>query len=176
MRTVQIELYKFDELAPDAQERVVERYREHQHIHGHFWTDEIWDSYNALIKHIGTPPDSDEFDLRRSLAWLENHVLEPLRVGWTGKKRKDYRRYGQGYRAGQIKPCPFTGVCFDDALLYFLVKEVKDGANPRSAVRWLAEERDRLIEAEVEHQSSDAYIREELEVKEAEYTRDGGEA
>jgi hypothetical protein len=109
---------------------------------------------------------------QRALAWLENNLLSDLRIpfipmftrfqlpdgSWTEHqptRRGELAQYGEYYRPGMIKPCPFTGVCFDEDFIEALVKAVKDGDTLEDAYRGLAQVAGKLFEQEIEQAQSE---------------------
>ena len=97
--------------------------------------------------------------LRKSMAWLENRVLSYLRIPYTGKERKNLRKYGKFYYAGKIKPCPLTGVCYDDDLIDELIKTIRAGNCPRIAIQRVFDKACKLLQEEYKYRcSAEAFI------------------
>lgn len=136
--------------------------------------------------------DQDEVgDLtgNRALAWLENNLLADLRIKPTmpmftrftlpdgsrteyqPTERGELAKYGQYYRPGMIKPCPFTGVCFDEDYLESLQNSIKAGDTLKEAFAELADVAAKLFRNEIEYQNSEEYFLESE--SEAQYTVDG---
>lgn len=179
MRTVEVTLYSASELRehhPEGFERALERHRR-MVCEDPAWASEIRESLDAALAAIANPPDIDgptgADDVRRCMAWLENRVLEPLRIPWSGKRRWSVAKYG--YRPGHVPPCPWTGVCFDDDLLDTMRTMARDGRNPREWARELRDEADRLLDLEIEHQCSADYFGEDAEANGREFRANGGE-
>lgn len=138
------------------------------------------DSYS----YVRFDMDSDVRELsgNRALAWLENNLLGDLRVefhpytfvlpsGTIHKtKRAELAKYGQYYRPGMIKPCPFTGVCFDEDMIESLLKDIKAGETLGDAYSNLADVARRLFESEIEYQNSEENF---LEQEHLQFTEDG---
>lgn len=169
MRTVPITVYTAAELRrdfPSAFERARIRYAESCGWEAP-WEAEIWESAQALFRAGGVewPRNGrdgivrmgDAGDLRgsRAFAWIENRILSPLRIPYRGPDRWRLSRYGDGYRAGCVKPCPFTGYCADDHLLDQLRKAVRSGDSLREAFEAVISAAVRLEEAEREYAFGD---------------------
>jgi len=133
------------------------------------WTDEILESLKALCNQAGITikdysigdresyikyGDIPEIQGSRALTWIENNIIEPNRLKWTDPKRfKPGIRYG--YRAGVMKDCPFTGVCYDHDFLDALAESVKSGDDLETAFNSLANTAEKLIENETSTESFD---------------------
>lgn len=125
--------------------------------------EEIIDSRNALLELVS--PNDDILDLSgpRALAWLENHILSPLRIPWSGPERRRLARFGPYYRPGLVKPCPLTGVCYDEDLLSTLACTLRDGATVREAIQAFFHTARTLIAQEQENFESIEYATEVAE-------------
>lgn len=153
------------------------------------WGGEIMDSLKATFKAAGIrltdweigpdsysyvrfAMDSDVRDLSgpRAMAWLENNLLGDLRIPFSGSKRWELAKYGQYYRPGMIKPCPFTGVCFDEDMLESLQRDIKAGESLGDAFSYLATVASKAMESEVRYLQSEEYF---LEQSDLQYTKDG---
>lgn len=191
MRTKTINIYSFDELSEEAKEKAIEYYRERNTEI--FWMDETIESLKELFKNCDgislkdyslgeyqswikvdfTNEEVENFTGKRAMAWIENNLLSNIRTSYYGNKRKELRKYGNGYYAGKIKPCPFTGYCVDDDLLDDLIKEVKDGNDLKTVFEGLAITIQRIIQNEVECQNSEEYIAEHFEANGYEFDEEG---
>lgn len=188
MKTVNV--YSPDELKevnPRGFERALERWRgQNDEIP---WSDEIIGSLKAIFEasnialrdyeisafsysHVSFDMGTDVKGLsgNRALAWLENNLLADLRIPFTGEKRWDLSKYGQGYRAGMIKPCPFTGYCADDDFIESLIEDIKAGETISEAYHSLAQKAGKMFESEAEYQNSEENF---LEQEHLEFTIDG---
>lgn len=191
----QIIAYSIKELEGKARDNAINDYR--SIIDESFWdssASDIVDSYKACLNafnitlkdwslgaycrsYARLDIDDNIKELRgaRALAWLENNGLNDLRI--TRKqyleRRKDYFKYGKLYRIGCVKPCPFTGMCYDEDYLEFLINEVKSGSDLKDAFNGLLSVRTKLLEAEADYRSSEEYIVEELEANDYLFTSEG---
>lgn len=88
--------------------------------------------------HTSDYPD-DVFQLSgaRALAYWHNNVLDALRVPWVGPERWRVAKYGVGYRAGKVKPCPLTGMWPDDDALDVVITAIMDGDTLGEAIERL---------------------------------------
>jgi hypothetical protein len=192
MRIEERKIYKFQELSEDAKKRAIEKYRESND--DIFWQSEIFDSFKAIFEHsnikirdysLGLCSRSIvKFDIEdqigdlsgvRALAWLENNLLYKLRISRSEylKKRKAYLSYGSEYRIGKIKPCPFTGVCYDETFLESLIEDLKSGSTIKEAYSSLADTYEKILQSEYDHQNSEDYISEHLTVNDYEFLETG---
>lgn len=146
------------------------------------WTAEILDSLKAVIKASGltladydlgphnrgnflrVSGDEDALALSgpRALAWLENNLLGPLRIPWTGPKRRDLARYGRYYRPGLVAPCPFTGVYCDEDYLDALRTNLRDGMSIYAAYNALAGTAATLMENDLDAWTDPDNVAEDL--------------
>lgn len=158
------------------------------------WSDEIVDSLKKLIEaaglrlvdwnlgaynrsnyikvSFGGNDDVENLSGPRAIAWIENNLLADLRVPFTGAERWKLSRFGRAYRAGSVKPCPFTGFFADDDYLEALLQEVRSGETLKDAFTGLADVAMRLMEAELEGMDED-YFTEEAEANGYEFTETG---
>lgn len=151
--------------------RELREWQSQQYTYGLNWQAEIDASYKAVVEACGArlggrdncPRNGDRLDnlndcdLRRSMAWLENQVLGPLRLKWSTADRDDNRKLytARFYRPDMVPPCPFTGYCADDDFLDALKAAILRGDCPSDAVRGLAAVYERIIDAEWEDQTSE---------------------
>jgi len=127
------------------------------------WASEHRDSLDAVRAAFGANPPHFDLatradDVRRSMAWVENNVLAPLRQPWvpmSHPKRRATSRYGASYRPGHVEPGPFTGYYLDEALLDYVTKEARNGSSPDDIKRWVSQEAERLWDADLEDQASE---------------------
>jgi len=145
-----INIYKYQELPEDVQEKIYNKWKEWREgcLDILPWSDETISSLKATIKHIGgelrdysisaggdrgdkivvsLPEEieaTNELSTRRRYAWLENNILDPLRINYkiTHPERK-YCKYGQ------VPDCPFTGYFFDNVLLNYFISEFAKGSD-----------------------------------------------
>lgn len=195
MRTKTIKLYSINELSEDAREHALKKYRENQTEI--FWSEEIFESlkglfnacsgvslkdysleqFNSWIKVEFDREESKELTGKRAIAWINNNLLVNIRIPENSLsdkgKRSELAKYGRYYRAGEIKPCPFTGYCADDDFLDSLLKDVKEGTDLKTAFEGLATEYQRILNDEIDYQNSEEYIIEHMEINEYEFTEDG---
>lgn len=166
---------------PQAFEKELENYRQQDLLE--FTLDEMMQSLKAFAQacdiqlldwsigvcnrnqHIKTKPFSDYADLQdaRAFAWFENHVLRPLRIGYKGAKRWELAKYGQYYRAGRVKPCPFTGMSYDDFLIEAFRGNLKAHMTVKEAFEALATDIGEILYKEWEYLSSEEQFIEHCE-------------
>lgn len=172
---------------PDAFERAHKRHAEG--IIEIPWQDETMDSLKAVFKaahidlkdwSIGAYSQSYvRFDMgdagnltgQRAIAWLENNLYGPLRIK---PGLKDIaRRVRYGYKVGTIPPCPFTGYCADDAMLYALNDAIEHGHSLAEAFNDLASVAQKMLEDELQYIQSEESFLEDASANEWYYTADG---
>lgn len=101
-----------------------------------------------------------ELSGKRAFAWLENNLFSGLRIPFTPLSKKESQRrelaqYGSYYRAGMIKPYPFTGVCFDYDFIDALKKSIKEKDTIGDAFSSLADVAGRIRAAENDYQQTE---------------------
>jgi len=195
MKTKTISIYEFSELSQEAKEHAIEQYREgNTEI---FWASEILESlkglfencsgvklkdyslgeYNSWIRVDFTNEEVENLSGKRAMAWIENNLLCNIRIpensfALNGTRRK-LAQYGQYYRAGMIKSCPFTGYWADDDFLESLLKDIKEGCDLKTAFEGLATEYQKIINNEIEYQNSEEYIAEHMDANNYEFDEEG---
>jgi hypothetical protein len=155
MKTINV--YQFNELSEKSKEYAIEQYKEN-HISDDFYQSEIIDclitllntcdnlkiknyslgNYHSYLNIDFNYDDIEYFTDKRAFCWIENNLLYKVRISFTGKKRFELSKYGSYYRAGLIKPCPFTGICYDEDFLESLIDDIKQGCNLKEAFENLA--------------------------------------
>lgn len=191
----QITVYSIKELEDEVRERAISDYK--SVIDETFWdgASEIFDSYKACLDSLGVDlvnyslgvydrgtfakldinDNIKELAGARAFAWLENNFLKDLRITRAEylKNRKNYFKYGSDYRIGHVKPCALTGVCYDEAFIESLIKEIKEGSTLEDAFNNLLYVCIKLLENESDYRSSEEYIIEELEANDYQFTEKG---
>lgn len=172
-RTVEITLYKLDELDEAVQQRVIEGWRYNDSFP---WADEWRDSLDAFADRapikirdweIGYRSNGVTFDIDEDVANLSGMTAYRWLVqeGWEQITRN--------------QDCPFTGYCGDENLL----DAIRAGlANPSSisSLRDLFAEAlndwAEAFEADLDHWNSEEAIREDIEANDYEFHEDGTRA
>lgn len=192
MKTYEVITYTIEELKkqfPEGYKRAIEVWRDDEREIP--WMEETVESLKKLIEateqitlkdwnlgaynrnnHIRIAFREDNAEMlegKRAFAWLENNLLSKLRIPWKGKAPK----YGKGYRAGMVKPCPFTGYCADEDYLQDLTENIKGGMNLKDAFTSLADTCERLLEQECEYAHKEETIVENMMANMCEFTEDG---
>lgn len=141
------------------------------------------DAYGySYVKFEFDQDEAGELTGNRALAWLENNLLADLRIPnrpmffrlgvgepYQPTDRGELAKYGQYYRPGMIKPCPFTGVCFDEDYIESLLKSIKAGDTLQEAFAELANVAAKAMQSEIEAQNSEEYFLDQN----GQYTIDG---
>lgn len=139
---------------------------------------EKFDEYYGFSGRIEEPDeygDSKILDLSgpRAHSWLENHCLNRLRIPYGLHALKTLRRYRGGYGAGCVKPCPFTGMCFDDDILDTFVNSIKDGRTVEDSLRATLKKTFDLLEVARYDTASEEYFMDTADANDWEFTEDG---
>lgn len=202
MKTKIVELYTAEELRkkfPESFERALKRHAEDVgRFDADIWGEEILESIKGACRAAGieikdhslgaySPSflsvrfsghyygygDPGDLSGPRAMAWLENNLLGPCRI--TPKKAAEYRakKYGRYYRAGLIKPCPFTGICYDEGIIERLARCIKEGDTLREAFEGLACYYREQLESEIEANSTAEAFIEHAAVNDMEFREDG---
>lgn len=149
------------------------------------WASEHRASLKAALEAIGDAAPTIEgprvHRVRRCMAWLENHVLGPLRAPWApiagtssaSKRRREVARYGAWYRPGNVRPCLWTGYCVDEDLIDAMREAAREGLSPDEWPRRLRDVAERLWEEEVAGQCSEEAFLETAEANGWEFTEHG---
>lgn len=132
MRTVEINIYKMNELSEEIQEKIVNDFRINNDLP---FFSEILNSMQAIAKHLevqitnyefsdninfvdstslSNEEEIEKFSIHRTYRYIVNHYSSIL------KQNKVYEKNGKKRVSKIIKEdscCPFTGVCFDEDFL-----------------------------------------------------------
>ena len=158
------------------------------------WTGEIIHSLKEVVKASGltiadyslgpynrgnflrVSGDEDVLALTgpRALAWMENNLLSPLRIPWTGPERRNLARYGRYYRPGLVPPCPITGVYCDEDYLDSLHKNLRNGVSIYHAYNALADVAATLMENDLDAWTDPENVAEDLANQETIYEWEEG--
>ena len=201
-RTISYDVFKFEELEPEAQEKVVENWRDDTYAQGDFfWLEETVESMKELFKTVDgirladyeieydyyyrstvrieyDNDDVKELSGPRAQAWLENNLLYKLRETRAFQHRiyrysHDNNKPHTYTKYGKYKDCPFTGYCADDNLLYKLIDDINRGETVHDALMNVVYNTGKFCSEEIEAQLSDEYIREHVTANGYEFTREG---
>lgn len=198
MRTIKTKVYTAEELKkkfPEGFERAFTRYKDSNDTIP--WDDEILDSLKGIFEAMNVKLtdysidglcgySSVSFDLdddigalsgKRAAAWFEHRLFADLRIPFVplsgDNKRHELAKHGAYYRAGMIKSCPFTGVCFDEDYLDAIRKGIREGESVREILKGLADVAGKLRESENENQNTEEYFLDMALGNEWEFTEDG---
>ena len=203
MRTITKNIYTFNELSEEAKEKTIFDYREGtteifwadeilESLKGLFENcssvelkDYSLGEYNSSIDVRFYNEETEEISGKRAFAWIENNLLCNIRYKqgishikervWTSDCVKSVDRK-DGYflnNAGKIKECPFTGYYADDDFLDSLLKDIREGADLKTAFEGLASEYQKIINNEIDYQNSEEYIIEHMEANNYKFDENG---
>lgn len=195
MKTIKVyTATKLKEKFPDAFKKAFEKFQQSTWDDEIPWNGEIIDSFKAIFEHsnmrlkdyeldTSNPSNSavkfffageettEDLQGNRALAWIENNLLSGLREKKPFIQRiKNYSNKWYDFtKYGEIPSCPFTGVCFDEDFIESLLKSVKSGDTLKEAYENLASVASKLMQSEIEYQSSEENFLEQ----DFEFTKDG---
>jgi hypothetical protein len=110
----------------------------------------------------------------RRIGWWENNVLDGLRITRKQYIENEYHRYGEGYQVGKVKPCPFTGMCYDEDVLFWAQEMFYDGEELDRIFNILAKKLGELCEDEYDYQTKKEHFEEYHAYEDGEcYLEDG---
>lgn len=194
MRTITIQLFTATELQVTHPTAFV---KAHQHFNRQEDTipneHTIYESLNALIiqtrgveitsSHLSpfarsflnvefTNPDAENLRSARAFAWLENHLLNDLRIQWSAQQRLTKAKLNKPYRSvfpteskarlayfpGAVPPFPLTGVCFDQNYLQALTASLRQGKCLKDAFEDLAQVYQTLVDAEYQYSLTEEFF------------------
>lgn len=120
----------------------------------------------------------DDYEGRRAYNWLKTafDLKSYRRVYYTnhlGKKAHRYDFTKLNSKKDWDWSCEFTGYCADHDYLESLFDDIHDGMNLKDAFHNLADVCNKLIEQEIEYQSSEEYFLEHAEINDFQYTEYG---
>ena len=130
-------------------------------------------AYSESYVKFAMNPEVRDLHGQRAIAWLENNLLGDLRIPWTGNKRKELAKYGENYRPGMVKPCPFTGYYADEVYLEKLQEFILDGYTLSAAYTRLAKVCGKLLDEEYDYAISEESLLETALANDYMYTSKG---
>lgn len=159
-----IKLYTIEELKeanPSSYSKLYEDYKSLVSEYPSLWSDEVVDCLKAFVEfldfkltsyslsswrsdiavHSRYDPSSDIEDLygTRAYAYIMNR-LDRYRIpyGCKHKNYKSYMGYGKEYRAGEVKPAPFTSYYLDDVFIDSTLEYVLKRGTLKEAIESLS--------------------------------------
>lgn len=203
MKTIELKLYKFDELSEEAKRTAVENYS----TNGvdDFWGSERIASYEKAKEIYNSLSGIDgEISGKRLVAWIENNLSHYWRrqnkiskhklpqTGVITKKRVlgdcffvnswwEWKydcikfRTSNIFETNDIEGCPLTGVCYDYDFLQPIIDFMKNPSSNISNVDLVDDmpSYESIAERDHEYTSSYDFIAEELSVNDYDFTEDG---
>ena len=175
MRTQTITLYSLSELKeayPEAYKRVLSQWKNRTVEPD----PDVWHCLAVIRDRVGKLTQGQaQLTGRRAWAWLENTLLAPHRIPWTDPERWHLTKYGSWYRAGMVKPCPFTGVCYDESYLEDIRDSIRLGHTVGDAMSiFLNQRAEALADEDVTYQLSENAMN-DADDGEDKYTSEGVE-
>lgn len=182
MRSIEITVYKFDELSDDAKQACIEKHRNYNQ-YGYAWDAENQDTLKAFISlfHLNQRndgsvyfhSDNDYRDLEgiRLMSYLWNNYRHKLFKGKYYSKNSKHR-----YSKCQIdNSCVLTGYGIDDDILQLVYEAMNKPYNAtfedllnECVQAWVT-----AVERDHAYQDSDEYIIEQIQSNDNDYYSDG---
>lgn len=171
---------KWEDLTTEQQDRLVDRAVKDRQYDDYDPGEDAYGSLEAFLEIIkvrvslfevapftqGTVLSLDD-DLpmtgKRAWAWLENVVLGPSRIPWTGQERWRYTDWGTYWKPGMVKPCPFSGTYFDEVIIDRLKEYISLGFTVKDAIESLADLTRKVVEDAQMNYTSEESVREVIE-------------
>lgn len=192
MKTIEIQLYKFDELSESAKEAAINWWRESA-AEDSFWADECFSSIKAFCLTFGVTFKNAEYgynsDINYRLGQIDDNVL-----ALSGSRARTYILNNFGSVLFESKPigeypykrrskisvidrvCPFTGVYFDEELLKpvrdFIIRPVK-GYTYEEVLRDCMYAGSQALQTSYEYETGKEAAIEGIRANEYDFTEDG---
>lgn len=189
-RTIMTQLYKFEELIEEAQERAINDYRNVTQKNGFTWQEENRQTLESFIKIFPVKLDRRgeglTFISSEALKDKDHNILSGQRLAtylWNNYRNELFsgKYYSKGLKNRRsncilVHECELTGYYLDENIL----KPIYDHMNnpdPRTDFEDLMNscfsEWKKSVQKDQEFQLSDEYIKEEIETNEYEFTEKG---
>lgn len=173
MRTIEVKLFRFEELSDTAKEVARDWWRQCEIEHNSV-EDEAWESAQKFAECFGV-------DLR-ALYW--DRVYSDARYPTLSEEENEEGETVTETVGAFIKrhmpegeDCPFTGVCYDEELLDTIRKNIDnnstDDADLRAVLSECFDDLCRSVRSELEYRNEDAQVDESIVANEYEFTVDG---
>ena len=155
MKTIELQLYKFDELSEDAQEYAISNYRNKGQYH---WIDEGIDSIKAFCDHFGVN--------------LKNYSISPYAHSFIDTDAENYHFRGKKLKEFSRDHMP-TGYCVDCDLWITFYDHFKKSGDALAAFNEAIQAGLKAIINDMEYQDSKEYISEHLIANEYDFLESG---
>lgn len=189
MKTICVNIFKFEELSETAKQTAIDNYR-NKGIDD-FWASDREESFykaGAIYKQLENI--ENEIKGARLYTWLQNNVIDGfIKLNRISKhtdgtiKNSDFQykydctkfRVSRIFVTNNLENCPLTGVCYDFDFLKPIIDFIN---NPKSNITNIDLANDMpsyesIAERDYEEQNSDEYISEHLIANEYEFTEEG---
>ena len=154
METIELTLYRFDELGDKAKEKAREWYRDGLEYH---WFSESMDSIRAFAKHFGVTVKD------WSIGGYGSYIhTDATNANFRGLKLADIDR--------DYMP---TGYCLDADLWQEFYDQFKQTGDAKHAFEQALEEAISAIQRDIDYQFSDEAVDESMTFNEYKFTEDG---
>lgn len=187
MKTIEVKVYRYEELSEEAQEHALEQYQQDEYSGTH-WQEENLESIKKGLEHFDWKLSDWSIDYwcaTNGYTKIEPHGLDDdaaelagVRL-WKYLNNNGYLKYFCQYDK-KVKNlldgnCPFTGYCGDENFLDPVRKFIErpDDRTFRELMNDCVYEGLKLIQTDYEHQMSEQFFKEECEGNDRWFTEDG---
>ena len=162
MRTIQIHLFKLEELSPEAQKNAFAQYvRKHEQWPCN-WEQDIIKSKNAVLKAVGAT--------QRHSDWFYCHEVCELR----GEEAKGWlNRYTDWKKLSEDEGLGLTGFCFDIELSKTFIQSLSNGCWLWECINAVEFKAAQIQDEEKAEELSLPYFKKEAENRGMEFTENG---
>ncbi len=172
MRTIKLNLFKFEELSKEAQEKAKANVEFEQ------YDSDLWESARAAQKLYDRLKIGYVIRGNRLRTWIVNNLLPDLTsTKYYGKRYGENAKFRFSKIFTEVDECNLTGVCFDydflKPLMDFVKKPNKYVDNYQLALTSLNRIAQELIDAERDYFYSDEGFSEYCEADNMEFLQDG---
>jgi hypothetical protein len=191
MKTIEIKLFKFNELSEEAKQTAIDNYRNGPYFDD-FWGPDRLASYKAAekiykdLRHI-----QEKIKGARLVAWIQNNLSHL----WTdtnriskhadGKIKNSYFQYkydnpvrvklSKVFKTNNLENCPLTGVCYDFDFLQPIIDFLRNPDKNTTNLDLEIPSYEEITQKDFDWMNTDEYIIEEIENRYdgEEFTEDG---
>lgn len=156
MQTIELQLFKFDELDQSAKDYAISEYRHHQSEY--FWIDDSINSIKAFCNH---------FDIK-----LKDYSISPYSYSYIDTNAENHHFRGMKLKDFDREYMP-TGYCVDCDLWVTFYDTLKEKGDFLGAFKAGIDAGLRAIIADMEYQDSDEHIAEMLTINEYDFLESG---
>lgn len=177
MRTIELQLYKFEELSSEAKEKALNHFRDREYS----WFDEAKQTMREFAELFGVRITSYELGYGRGthIRFSTGSMLEEGAAELSGVRafkwinnNIDEKFWNEGAKNGS---CPLTGVCFDCNVLDPLVDFMKQPSDKtiEELIQDCFDSLEDAVSEDVLYHYGDEATKEHIEANDYEFTEEG---